>query len=229
MRETPLKAAYSVGEKVGNPEEYIKEKTRKGEVGKPNPQALTAEVERRDITDYYVSSDLGILHYNQEGKEPRVDKADDDRMDPRSEGTLLHGVMEHVEVESDLPRAFRWMRARGRMTRADVAHYTPIMLRALESVRERGWFDGRYRVFAEHPIVRPRMKFKRPDRLMLDDSGRWIVVDYKFGTSENHADHLEQVREYMRLISAASHGAEVEGYLWYVFEDGGKVEQVDPL
>lgn len=180
--------------------------------------------EQRDLTDYFVNSDRPLLQYREENAPRFVVAGDEDRLDPRSEGSLLHAVLEHVEKEADLPKAFERLRIRGALTQNEIPEYFEKLSHALESVRDRRWFDGTYRVLAERPILKKGELMHRPDRVMLDREGNAIVVDYKFGSSKDNGEHLKQVSNYMRRLSRALNGAKVTGYLWYINE--GKVLDV---
>ncbi len=93
----------------------------------------------------------------------------------------------------------------------------------LESVKERGWFSDKYKVYKEKSIVTPEGAVYRPDRVLVNGDEA-VVVDYKFGeyVPYNRRYH-RQVARYMQLLCDMGF-AKVEGYLWYVKE--AAVEQV---
>lgn len=177
--------------------------------------------EMRDIDDYFVNSDIEYLKYHEEGPAPRLDPADDDREDPRSEGSILHAVFENIITEEDVEKALALQRIRGKITRAKQRELLPKFRLALESVRERGWFTGRYRVFTERPMLTSSPMMRRPDRVMIDDEGNGVVVDYKFGSSEKKSEHISQIKGYAQLLLATGQVRSVEAYVWYVKE--GKI------
>ena len=55
----------------------------------------------------------------------------------------------------------------------------------------------------------------RPDRVMSDGHA-FTVVDFKF--ARPCGEHAEQVSRYVTQIRAMGH-QQVEGYLWYVYEN----------
>lgn len=177
--------------------------------------------EMRDIDDYFVNSDIEYLKYHEEGPAPRLDPADDDREDPRSEGSILHAVLENIITEEDLEKALTLQRIRGKITRARQRELLPKFRKALESVRDRGWFTGQYRVFTERPMLTSSKMMRRPDRVMIDDEGNGVVVDYKFGSSEKKSEHISQIKGYAQLLLATGQVRSVEAYVWYVKE--GKI------
>lgn len=189
-----------------------------------------SNVEERMIDMYFVNSDRKILQYQPEGTTAYIDEGDDDRIDPREEGTKLHAVLERVKVASDLDKSFERMRIRGRMSREEIAKYKPILEEAIRRVEDRGWFDDSRRVFTERALVKAGIRTRRPDRVMIDSEGRLTVIDYKFkfikGDAKQSQAHHSQVRRYMRQLKAATGAKEVEGYLWYI-NDGYRIERVE--
>lgn len=187
--------------------------------GKDRNSKMGNKVEKGEIRDYFVNSDRDILKYHPEGVKPYLDpEEDDDRIDPRSEGTLLHAVMENVIVEEDLPRAFAKIRSRGMINREEIEKYLPLMKNALESVRPYSWFAPEMKIFTERAVLERSPKMRRPDRLIITPKGEGIVIDYKFGSDANSAAHHRQVANYMRLFRLTGLPSHVRGFLWYPFE-----------
>ena len=172
--------------------------------------------EQCEIKRYYVNSDREILKFHPDTTPYISDVADEDRIDPRSEGSLKHAVLELVEKETDLHRALERLRGRGVITRKVMRRYEGELAEALESVRERGWFDGSSKVLNERPMLQRGLKMKRPDRVMVSPEGDAVVVDYKFGDDANKSEHHRQVGEYIGWMRAMGCYRSVRGYLWYV-------------
>ena len=183
------------------------------------------DVETLSIEDYYVNSRRKMLECQPEWVNVRRDPADDDRLDPRSEGSLKHEILELVEVEDDLHKAMERVRGRGHLTRKRIREYEPQLREALVSVRDRGWFAGKYRVLAERPMLMRGESMKRPDRVMISPEGDAIVVDYKFGTDGNISEHRRQVGEYMGWMREMKQFRTIRGYIWYV--NGRRVVEVE--
>lgn len=186
-------------------------------------ESKRASGEVRPIREYFVNKDLPILQYHPEGLPKFQLDEEDDWSDPRSEGSLLHAVLEQVKVESDLRKGFEKVRVRGLMTRAEIRKYYPMLKKALESVREYGWFDGTLRVMNERPLLKKGEMIRRPDRVLVDSEGRMTVIDYKFGETHK-SSYYRQVREYMRKLREYGGAPSIKGYLWFVKE--GLVEEV---
>lgn len=191
---------------------------------KKRREAKGASAEEIAIQQYFINSDRPLLQYHEAGMPAYIDPADDDRIDPRSEGSVLHAVLENVIESSDLRAAFEKVRVRGLITREEIEHYYSLLENAIESVADRGWFDGSMRVMTERPLLKKGEIMRRPDRVMADSSGRLIVIDYKFGSSNKKPMHIRQVSNYMKKLKEYSDCNEIEGYVWYIAED--KIEEI---
>ena len=181
------------------------------------------KVEERVLGAYNADSTPAILHI-VETEDSDLSVPDPDE-DPRSEGNLLHAVMERVKKADDLHAAVLTLRMRGMISLEQAHEWEPMLEKAMKGKEVAGWFDGSWRVANEREIILPGMKNRRPDRLMFNsDRSRAIVVDYKFGSVPDGDEHIEQVREYVELIRLAVRPKNIEGFIWYVRE--GKIVRV---
>ncbi len=178
----------------------------------------------REITGYYINADRTLLQFvEEESFAPKP--GDEDTLDPMSEGTLIHSILERTFTYEDLPGAITRARLRGHITSPEAAEMLSMLTDALEATRETHWFDGTLRVINERPIYSPGQERYRPDRLLVTPDDHVIVVDYKTGTSEKNSAHRRQVRHYMRMLLDTGHFKSAEGWLWYIKEK--KIEKVE--
>lgn len=158
------------------------------------------------------------------------DEEEQQRIDARSKGNLLHSVLERMETLSDLDKAIRSQRVKGRFTAEGERDIRATLTRALEHPEVRGWFRPGLRVMQERSLlIGTKESFPvtlRPDRIIVDEEGRAIVIDYKFG--EPRRVHRRQVSAYASTLSRLKDAGgkplftSVEGRIWYVLL--GKVE-----
>ncbi|MBL7929579.1 MAG: UvrD-helicase domain-containing protein [Bacteroidia bacterium] len=81
----------------------------------------------------------------------------------------------------------------------------------LKQCREMQWFNGKYQIKTEQPLLLPDGAVLRPDRLMIDKN-KITILDYK--TGEPNEKHDEQLLSYAKVLTEA--GYEVEGcFLYY--------------
>lgn len=168
-----------------------------------------------NIKGYYVNADQPMLQYVEDG--PTPPKPDDeDTADPRSEGNLIHSILERVITYDDLHRAIEHLRIRGLLLTPQAEEMERQLAHDLETTRHTCWFDGSCRVMTERPVMHRERGLRRPDRVMVTEEGRAIVVDYKTGDMKNIAAHRRQVSAYMDMLRRTGLFTEVEGWLWYV-------------
>lgn len=183
--------------------------------------------ERFVIDDYDIHSSLRQLQYRDaevptlfgEDELGMEDGIDEEDSDPRSEGNILHAVMSLVETAEDLPRAILTLRMKGTLDREMAVKAEKMIGEAISAPETAGWFDGSMRVLNERDIFISRSRNRRPDRVMIDrNSGKAIVVDYKFGSSAAFPAHKKQVTGYADALLASGICTEVTPYVWYVRE-----------
>ena len=185
-----------------------------------------------DIDEYSVSRVRFDIKYRSAGRLPAEKEGDGEEedpeeldRDPRSEGNLMHSVLENVAVASDLPRAVRILETKGLLTRRAAMETEAFLREAISGAEVRGWFNGEWRVLNERDILIHGQRNLRPDRVMVSADGkRAVVVDYKFGKRPEGNVHRRQVRGYVDAVLAGGLAAEAQGYVWYVRE--GVVERV---
>ncbi|MDE6096151.1 MAG: UvrD-helicase domain-containing protein [Muribaculaceae bacterium] len=140
--------------------------------------------------------------------------------DPRSEGNLLHSVMGMVSTSKDLHKAILAMKTRGLITRSQASEWEQWLSEAIAKEEVKEWFEGKWRVMNERPILIPRSSDRRPDRIMVSqDRKQAIILDYKFGSDTHDRAYRKQVREYIKAFREASGIRDIKGYLWYVRAD----------
>lgn len=175
------------------------------------------------LNDYYVNDSLPILHYvesesPQSGNE--IDQEED--TDPRSEGNLLHAIMSNIRTSKDIDFAINYAKSRGWVSLSQASHYRDFVLSKIENKEVKAWFDGSWRVLNERSIF-SEGKSKRPDRIMFSPGNKEVViVDYKFGSSENQElvkRYRRQIKNYIRLLSKSGSFDKISGFLWFVKED----------
>ena len=134
-------------------------------------------------------------------------------------GLLLHELFAMIHTTDDVSKAIANMIRDGLIESTEQQEIERIVYRALAHPQATDWFSGHYELFNECTIlyrdadgVVSRM---RPDRVMTNGD-RFIVVDFKFARERD--EHHKQVTEYIKKLYAMGH-TEVEGYLWYVYEN----------
>ena len=143
-------------------------------------------------------------------------------------GSVLHNVFKNIRTVNDIDDALRQMEFEGivygeGMTRE---HIEQLLRKRLQDPRVSDWFSSRWTLYNECTILSVdaatgKAYERRPDRVMCNDAGQWVVIDFKFGHERD--EYYHQVREYMELLKQMGH-TEVSGYLWFVYSN--KIKEV---
>lgn len=190
-------------------------------VGKPFQKApVSTDIVSGDvISEYKVTRTPEYLKYREESL-PEIFETEDfeeeqEDSDPRSEGSLLHAVMERIVTTEDLPSAVRHVASKGLFSREQSLALEDFLKEKLSDSRVSEWFSPGWRVINERPVLGSRGE-RRPDRIMISTDGEAVVVDYKFGEVAHGKKHLRQVADYVERLKDTGRFRSVRGYLWYV-------------
>ena len=206
--------------------------------------------ETRVIEEYGVNSCPSILHCLDSESVPAEVSATADILqteledsatvspeaadtDPRSDGNLLHTIMENVRVADDLHRAALSLKMRGIITSRQADEWEPMLAEAINAETVKDWFSGNWRVMNERNILFNGHRNRRPDRIMVSPDGkRAVIVDYKFGETPKDEEndrglrrYLRQVKDYAFSLRKSMGINRIEAYVWYVHS--GKIFKSD--
>lgn len=170
-----------------------------------------------DAMTYQVNDAVSRLKFRADSL-PAVSGEDEteETADPRSEGTLLHAVMQQIDSKYDVRRALLKMKTKGMINAAQMNSWESMIKEALAQPVPAQWYDGTWDVITERAIFTKDGKTRRPDRVLLNKEGtKVVVIDFKFGNSDNHKRYASQMRGYVKAVGIAFGVDDVEGYIWY--------------
>jgi ATP-dependent exoDNAse (exonuclease V) beta subunit len=127
-------------------------------------------------------------------------------------GIYIHTVLSRIKFVSEVEGVLNQMVWEGFITQDDRQQLALQLEKLFSDAQVRSWFSDEWEVRTEVPILLPRGKESRLDRLLLKDR-KAIVIDFK--TGEPIKSDQQQVIEYMNILHQMNY-ADVEGYLLYV-------------
>lgn len=146
--------------------------------------------------------------------------------DCRKHGSIVHAVLENVNIPSDLSAAVGMVYDAGLVDGAEADILESWLAGVIADVEDRGWFSisgGVYR--NERAIFDPGTgATTRPDRVVVKEGGRVEIIDYKTGAPS--PDHHTQVRGYMDSYRRMGY-ADVAGYIWYLGNEVCEVNETN--
>ena len=138
-------------------------------------------------------------------------------------GNLMHEIFQSLYTADDVEKTLHKHVSDGKLTMIEYEEMKRKIMTALQSVEDKKWFSGMYKVKNEHEIYEKSGKIYRPDRVMHNDN-EIIIVDYKFGEKMEPL-YQRQVKKYMQLVSEIYNQSTIKGFIWYV--DLGQVKSVE--
>ncbi len=128
-------------------------------------------------------------------------------------GKVMHEIFEHIQTESDIPKALERLLFEGKISHQEKEEITGHINEVFENQQIKDWFSNQWNVKTEAEIILPGGKKARPDRVIYNQE-KTVVIDYKFG-EQKEEKHKKQVKSYMEMLQKMG-DTHVDGYLWYV-------------
>lgn len=194
-----------------SPKEEFKDKSNH-----PNPFIRTSTLIPVKIESYGLKTS-----FKQSNQSKEFIGDDDDEMAHQANyiqmGNVLHNVFAHIRTTEEIEQALQGMEMEGILYDANLTpdQIHSMIRKRMANPRVADWFSSRWTLYNECTILLPNGEERRPDRVMTDGKDT-IVIDFKFG--RQCEEHLQQVREYMDLLSQMGH-QHITGFLWYVYSN----------
>ncbi len=131
-------------------------------------------------------------------------------------GNIMHDILAQIRKPEEAQEVLEQFYTEGKIDITLKMKIATHLEKIFSNPTVRDWFSDKWIVKTEESILMQDGTTKRPDRVLISDQ-EIVVIDYKFG--ERHTDHIDQVKEYMRLISEIEVDKKITGYLYYANEN----------
>lgn len=131
----------------------------------------------------------------------------------RIKGIVLHDILAHVNVKSDIEPAVEDAVLAGVISADEAGAVKELLYDRICSVESEGWFsEENVSVLNEMEIISSKGKIYRPDRVVkVGNSVK--IIDYKFG--EHNNDYEKKLKEYAEVWEEMGYCVD-SACLWYV-------------
>ena len=131
----------------------------------------------------------------------------------RIKGIVLHDILAHVNVKSDIEPAVEDAVLAGVISADEAGAVKGLLYDRICSVESEGWFsEENVSVLNEMEIISSKGKIYRPDRVVkVGNSVK--IIDYKFG--EHNNDYEKKLKEYADVWEEMGYCVD-SACLWYV-------------
>ena len=127
-------------------------------------------------------------------------------------GIHLHTILSRIKYRDEIQGTFDQLLMDGVITETEKPEIEILMDELFANHVVAGWFDTKWDVRTEVPILLPGQGDSRMDRLMIHQT-KAVVVDFK--TGEPARSDAAQVASYMETLRKMNF-TEVEGFLFYI-------------
>lgn len=142
----------------------------------------------------------------------------------RRRGNIMHKILSLVNSIDELHNAVTESEISGEIDSIHSREIYEFLEKAIKSVQKYGWFSVEAEnVRNERAIIDTNGRIYRPDRVVKNNSGEIIIVDYKFGVPETQ--YKKQLERYANLYYRMGY-KNVSAYIWYVGKDCDAVDRV---
>ena len=140
-------------------------------------------------------------------------------MERKKRGEFIHGVLSSINGAGEITREFMDEKLKAAAERqryaGDLKEAGSVLAGLFRDERVRKWFSAKGE--NEKEVVSGKGETFRMDRVVCSE-GLVEIIDFKSGGADKEK-HLEQVRNYIRLVSEAGSGRTVKGYIVYIEEN----------
>lgn len=134
------------------------------------------------------------------------------KQEQQSKGKLMHELFSYIISTKDVDSAVNRFLFEGKINSNEAKILKEEILDKLSEQPYSIWFNNKWEVRTENPILMPSGKIKIPDRMMKKDN-ELIIIDYKFGDKEC-SSFIKQVKTYKQLLSKMEY-QNIKAYIWY--------------
>jgi ATP-dependent exoDNAse (exonuclease V) beta subunit len=140
------------------------------------------------------------------------DQQPDEKREKINYGIHLHAVLSRITYHDDIPAVLAQMVYEGLLPADERDVLEKQLHELMQSSIIRSWFDKKWQVKTEVPILQPGGVENRIDRLLIQER-KAVVIDFK--TGEPSKSDKRQVLDYMDILRKMNYH-DVEGFLLYI-------------
>ena len=118
--------------------------------------------------------------------------------DAIEKGNLVHDIMEHVKVESDVDIAINNFESDGVINNTQAKALRISILEIINHPDLKPYFSQDNTIYNERDIISKTGKLYRPDRLVINSKNEVVIIDYKTGLHNPKYQH--QLQDYQDVL-----------------------------
>ena len=113
-------------------------------------------------------------------------------------GNLIHLILSKIKTKHDIPFVFKELIDSGQLTTLQENNLKLLVLEILEHKALKQYFSSDIKTYNEHDILSKSGQIIRPDKLVILQNNKAVLIDYK--TGKHQKSHAQQLVEYQDII-----------------------------
>lgn len=113
-------------------------------------------------------------------------------------GNLIHLILSKIKTKHDIPFVFKELIDSGQLTTLQENNLKPLVLEIVEHKELKQYFSSDIKTYNEHDILSKSGQIIRPDKLIILQNNKAVLIDYK--TGKHQKSHTQQLVEYQDII-----------------------------
>jgi ATP-dependent helicase/nuclease subunit A len=135
-----------------------------------------------------------------------------ENMDSLDFGKEMHQLLSEIKYKEDISDVLQRNYHEKNVQKADFEKINAMLDIIINHPEASLWFDKKWKIKTECPLILPGGKIQIPDRI-IEDAEKILIIDFKFG--RKHPEHNKQIQAYTETLKKMS-SKHIQGKLFYV-------------